>query len=100
MTVERIVPERSFRAAPERTTYPRFAVDTVVEAPWGAYPTSSYPTYRYDGAFFDAYQRAHADPATAQAFWDERIVGPATHTEFLDANGGPETLLRIARRPT
>ena len=63
VTVERILPERAFRAAPERTTYPRFAVDTVVEAPWGAYPTSSYPTYGYDGAFFEAYQRAHADPA-------------------------------------
>ena len=100
VTVERILPERAFRAAPERTTYPRFAVDTVVEAPWGAYPTSSYPTYGYDGAFFEAYQRAHADPATATSFWEERIAGPETHAAFLDANGGPETLLRIARRPT
>jgi len=100
VTVERILPERAFRAAPERTTYPRFAVDTVVEAPWGAYPTSSYPTYGYDGAFFEAYQRAHTDPATAASFWEERIARPETHAAFLDANGGPETLLRIARRPT
>ena len=50
--------------------------------------------------FFEAYQRAHADPATAASFWEERIAGPETHAAFLDANGGPETLLRIARRPT
>jgi glutaconate CoA-transferase subunit A len=100
VTVERLVPERSFRAAPERTTYPRFAVDTVVEAPWGAYPTSSFPTYGYDGAFFESYVRAHADPATAEAFLQERVLGPETHAAFLDANGGPATLLRIARRTT
>lgn len=98
VTTERIAPERSFRAAPERTTYPRFAVDTVVEAPWGAYPTSSFPEYGYDGDFFKAYVKAHTDPAAGQAFWEERIRGPETHAAFLDANGGPATLLRIARR--
>ena len=45
VTVERIVPEASFRAEPHRTTYPRFTIDTVVEAPWGAYPTSCFPRY-------------------------------------------------------
>lgn len=100
VTAERIVPERSFKSEPGRTTYPRFAVDTVVEAPWGAYPTSCFPSYTYDGAFFEAYARAHADPATAQAFWDDRVAGPDTHGAFIDANGGAETLLRIARRTT
>jgi glutaconate CoA-transferase subunit A len=100
VTVERIVPEASFRAAPHRTTYPRFTVDTVVEAPWGAYPTSCFPRYSYDGDFFRDYVVAHADPASAQTFWDERIAGPETHAAFLDANGGPRTLLSIARRTT
>jgi glutaconate CoA-transferase subunit A len=100
VTVERIVPESSFRAEPHRTTYPRFTVETVVEAPWGAYPTSCFPSYGYDGDFFRAYAAAHANPETAQAFWDERIAGPETHAAFLDANGGPQTLLSIARRTT
>ena len=43
VTVERIVPEASFRAEPHRTTYPRFTVETVVEAPWGAYPDLVLP---------------------------------------------------------
>ena len=100
VTVERIVPEASFRAEPHRTTYPRFTVETVVEAPWGAYPTSCFPRYGYDGDFFRAYVAAHTDPGAAQAFWDERIAGPETHAAFLDANGGPRTLLSIARRTT
>ena len=100
VTVERIAPHSSFVAAPHLTTYPRFAVDTVVEAPWGAYPTSCFPRYRYDGDFFRAYVAAHADPATAEVFWQERIAGPETHSAFLDANGGAGTLLAIARRTT
>lgn len=98
VTVERIVPERSFRDAPERTTYPRFAVDAVVEAPWGAYPTSCFPRYGYDGDFFRSYVAAHADPAAAEAFVRDRVLAPETHAAFLDANGGPRTLLSIARR--
>ncbi len=99
-TVERIVPERSFRAEPQRTTYPRFMIDTVVEAPWGAYPTSCFPRYGYDGDFFRSYVAAHADPATAQSFWEERVTAPETHGAFLDANGGAKTLLSIARTTT
>jgi glutaconate CoA-transferase subunit A len=98
VTVERIAPEASFVSEPHRTTYPRFTIDTVVEAPWGAYPTSNFPTYGYDGDFFRAYVAAHRDPEQAQAFYDERIVGPESHGAFLDANGGAKTLLQIARR--
>lgn len=100
VTAERIVPERSFRAEPEHTTYPRFVVDTVVELPWGAYPTSCFPRYGYDGRFFESYVSAHRAPESAQRFWQERVVGPETHAAFLEANGGAEALLRIARRTT
>lgn len=100
VTVERIVPETTFVAEPARTTYPRFMVDVVAEAPWGAYPTSCFPSYGYDGDFFRSYVAAHADPAEAQRYWAERIDGPDSHGAFLDANGGAATLLSIARRTT
>jgi len=98
VTVERIVPEATFVAAPARTTYPRFTVDVVAEAPWGAYPTSSFPRYGYDGDFFRSYVAAHTSPEQAQQFWADRIDGPERHGAFLDANGGARTLLAIARR--
>jgi glutaconate CoA-transferase subunit A len=98
VTVERIVPEAAIRAEPWRTTFPRFLVDAVVEAPWGAYPTSCFPEYSYDGDFFGAYAAAHAKPDEAQAFWTEHVDAPETHAAFLAANGGAKTLLDIRRR--
>jgi glutaconate CoA-transferase subunit A len=98
VTVERVIPEAATRAEPWRTTFPRFIVDAVVEAPWGAYPTSCFPEYGYDGDFFRAYTAAHAKPDTAQSFWSEQVDAPESHAAFLDANGGAKTLLGIARR--
>lgn len=98
VTVERLVPETTFRAAPGLTCYPRFLVDSVVEVPWGAYPTSCYPRYRYDADFFRAYVAAHSDPEQADRFWRKRVDEPDTHAAFLDANGGARTLLAIRRR--
>ncbi len=98
VTVESIIPHGEFLAAPHRTTYPRFVVDAVVEAPWGAYPTSCFPKYTHDKEFFTAYSTAAKDAGQFQAFWSNRIVGPADQAEFLEANGGTEAILRIRGR--
>jgi len=98
VTVERIVPTASFTAAPHLTTYPRFVVDAVVEAPWGAYPTSCFPFYGYDGDFLREYAAAHREPASAEEFWRRRVAEPETHADFLDANGGARALLAIRRK--
>ena len=62
----------------------------------GAYPTSCFPLYGYDGDIFRSYVAAHADPEEARRLWSERIDGPESHGAFLDANGGAATLLGIA----
>lgn len=97
-TVEQLVPTADFIAAPHRTTYPHFMIDAVVEAPWGAYPSSLFPTYIHDKDFFEAYSGA-ANSGGFDDFWNERVVAPDSHAAYLDANGGASTLLRI-RRPT
>jgi glutaconate CoA-transferase subunit A len=94
-TTERVVPERTFRAAPERTTYPGFTVDAVVEAPLGAYPTSLFPWHGYDGAFVTEYLAACRDPETFAPFWRDRVMAPEDGPALVDANGGAATLLRI-----
>jgi glutaconate CoA-transferase subunit A len=94
-TTERVVPERTFRAAPERTTYPGFAVDAVVEAPLGAYPTSLFPWHGYDGAFIAEYLAACRDAEAFGEFWRDRVMAPADGPALVDANGGAATLLRI-----
>jgi len=100
VTVESIVPHSSFVAEPHRTTWPRFITDAVIEAPWGAYPTSCFPNYRHDKAFYSAYSQAARNPESFQAFWNERLAGPKTHAAFLQANGGAETVSRIRRATT
>ena len=97
VTVERIVPHHEFVAEPHRTTYPRFMVDAVVEVPWGAYPTSLFPEYTHDKAFYAAYSKAARTQESFAAFWADRVVGPEGQAAFLDANGGASTLLEIRR---
>ena len=74
VTAERIVETDSFRAAPERTSYPGYAVDHVVEAPRGAWPTACWPEYAYDGGFYRDYQRAARDPEAFAAFLAEHVA--------------------------
>ena len=100
VTVERIVPHDSFVAEPHRTTWPRFITDAVVETPWGAYPSSCFPLYGHDKAFFAAYSKAARSPESFQAFWNERLAGPGTHDAFLQANGGAQMVNRIRRPAT
>ncbi len=100
VTVESIVPHSSFVAEPHRTTWPRFITDAVIEVPWGAYPTSCFPKYGHDKAFFAAYSKAARNPETFQAFWNGRLTGPGTHAAFLQANGGVETVIRVRRTTT
>lgn len=98
VTAERIVDNRTFRSRPGATTYPRFAVDAVVRAPWGAYPTSCLPEYGFDAAFLEDYSGAAADPGQWEAFWRGRVVEPQGQGAFLDANGGAGLLAGLARR--
>ena len=87
VTAERIVDTGSFTAEPHRTSYPRFMVDAVCEAPRGAYPTSCFPDYGHDDRFFEDYLAACGSPADFADFFERRVAGPETWAEFLAANG-------------
>jgi glutaconate CoA-transferase subunit A len=66
VTVEEIVPEETIRAEPERTVLPAFAVDVVVEAPRGAWPTTCRPRYEADRDALRAWVEAGADDAAVE----------------------------------
>lgn len=99
VTVERIAHHQELIAAPHATTYPRFVVDAVALAPWGAYPTSMFPSYSHDAAFFEAYVAAARQADEWTRWWHQRVVDPDDQGAFLEANGGSRTLMGIARRP-
>ena len=48
VTTEKILPTEDFMSAPSSTDLPSTFVDTVVESPFGAHPTSCFPYYTYD----------------------------------------------------
>lgn len=48
ITCERIIPHEEIRKYPNLTEIPFFAVDAVIEQPWGAYPTACWGFYWYD----------------------------------------------------
>ncbi|WP_419919528.1 CoA transferase subunit A [Candidatus Poriferisocius sp.] len=85
-SVERVVDTTAFTAAPERTTYPRFMIDTVTVATSGAYPCSCFPEYSHDSGFFADYSRAARDPEEFLGFFRRRVVDPPSWEDFLAVN--------------
>jgi glutaconate CoA-transferase subunit A len=97
-SVERIVDHQAFVDEPHRTTYPRLVINAVAEAPYGAYPTSCFPSYGQSTDFYTDYAAAATDAPEFEKFFLRRIVEPDSWESFLDANGGASALLALRRR--
>jgi glutaconate CoA-transferase subunit A len=78
ITAERIVDGEGFETTPELVAIPGFLVDTVVEAPNGAWPTSCAGFYDYDASYLMVYLEAARDPDTLKRLLDERVFGAIT----------------------
>lgn len=85
VTAERIVDNDELRAAPERTSIPGYAVDHVIEAPRGAWPTACWPEYPYDGAFYLEYQKAARDREAFAALFAEHVGGRVVDSDAATA---------------
>lgn len=72
-TVERVVPRARFAEQPELTALPGFLVESVVEAPRGARPTSCAGEYAYDGEILAAYVAAAKTQVGFDAFVRDHI---------------------------
>lgn len=94
VTVEEIVDTAVLRQAPDRTILPGFAVDAVVEAPFGAHPTSLFPRYDHDAAAMAAWVDAAATAEGAAAFLRRQVDAAPTHDAYLHAVGA-ERLARL-----
>jgi glutaconate CoA-transferase, subunit A len=99
VSAERIVSEDVLRRDPASTLLPHFAVDAVVEAPFGAYPHECYGLYEADMEHFDDYvaeQRAGGLDAVRR-YVERHVTRVADFQAFLDAVG-PERLARQSQR--
>lgn len=85
VSAEEIVDPDEIRRTADRTAIPFFAVDAVVEAPYGAYPHECYGLYEADLEHIDAYARrvgAGGVPAV-RAYLEDYVYGPPTHDAYL-----------------
>jgi len=98
LTTERIVSNDQIRRAPDQTKIPFFAVDAVVELPFGCAPHECYGAYEPMFRHMEYYVGlVNADPVKGmQDYLDRFVYGPKSWTDFLDLIG-IDTVLKAAR---
>jgi glutaconate CoA-transferase subunit A len=99
LSAERIVSNDQIRRTPDQTKIPFFAVDAVVEAPFGAAPHECYGLYEPMFAHLDRYAASlrHDPEAAMREYLDKYFYEPRSWTEYLDRLSLAE-LLDAARR--
>jgi glutaconate CoA-transferase subunit A len=98
LTTERIVSNDQIRRAPDHTKIPFFAVDAVVELPFGCAPHECYginePMIRHMEQYVGLVNK---EPVKGMAqYLDQYVYGPRSWSEFL-ALIGMDELLQAAR---
>ncbi|MEM3858723.1 MAG: CoA-transferase, partial [Candidatus Micrarchaeaceae archaeon] len=94
ITAEEIVSEDYIRQHPSETTIPHFAVDAVVEAPFGAYPTECQGFYEADIGYLSTIASADRAEGGIEKMIDEIIYKKESFMDFLNTIK-PETLIRL-----
>jgi glutaconate CoA-transferase subunit A len=84
VTVEQLADADTVAAA--GIVLPYFLIDAVVEAPFGAHPTSCYPHYTYDHAHLRAWVAAARDATSVAAYVAGYVTGGG-EPAYLDAVG-------------
>jgi glutaconate CoA-transferase, subunit A len=98
LSTERIVSNDQIRRAPDRTKIPFFAVDAVVELPFGSAPHECYGVYEPMMQHMEYYvDLVNKDPVKGmQEYLDCCVYKPKSWTGFLDLIGIAE-MLKAAR---
>jgi glutaconate CoA-transferase subunit A len=94
LSTERIVANDQIRRRPDRTKIPFFAVDAVVEVPFGCAPHECYGLYEPMFAHLDRYAEALRPDAEAgiRDYLDRHFYAPQSWTDYLDCLGLAELL--------
>ncbi|HEX5507191.1 MAG TPA: CoA-transferase [Pseudolabrys sp.] len=94
LTTERIVSNDQIRRAPDQTKIPFFAVDAIVEVPYGSAPHECYGLYEPMMRHMEYYvELVNNDPVGGmKEYLDTFVYGPRSWPEFLDLIGLEEVL--------
>ena len=87
VTVEQIVDRDRVLRLPNLNMIPRFRTTAIVEAPYGAHPSSCLQVYDYDKEHFRMYAEAARDPASFTRYMDRYVYGVRSHADYLKLIG-------------
>ena len=99
VTVDRLVSNEYVRQNPEKVVIPSVYTHIVMEVPYGAYPTSVYRAYDYDGEFLSRYAKINQNQETFDAFIKEYVTETKDHFAFLEKAGGLVRMTKIQADP-
>jgi len=96
VTAEEIIPEK--KMIEEGPTIPYYETTAVVEAPFGAHPTSCYPYYAYDREHISEYMKSAGESAEAfkERYLNKYVYGVKSPEEYLEMIGGKAKIDRLA----
>ncbi len=89
ITCEKLVEIEDIRNLPGKAQLPMQTTNAVVKIPFGAHPTSCYPTYTYDSHHIQKYLKANFND------YKEKFIELKTHAQYLENTGGAQTILDI-----
>lgn len=99
LSAEEIIDTEEIRRDPGRTVIPYYAVDAVVEAPFGAYPGECAGYYASDTEHVaEVFGAMHAD--RLGDYLEKWVYSVASHEEMLEKRVGIAKLLELCRRAT
>jgi glutaconate CoA-transferase subunit A len=96
VTVEQIVDIERVMRLRHLNMIPRFRTTAIVEAPYGAHPSSCMPLYDQDREHLRMYSQKARDPVAFRKYLDRYVYGVTSHMEYLKLIG-VEKLLRLRR---
>jgi glutaconate CoA-transferase subunit A len=89
VSVDRIVSNETIRRDNHLTKLPSSFVHAVVEAPFGAHPTSSGGLYEADDAHLAEYVKASGSIESFAKYLDTYVGGAAAHADYCKLIGNP-----------
>ena len=104
VSVDHLVKHELTTSRPRETTIPCIYVDAVVEIPFGAHPTASFPHYSMDDAFIEAFadlsdevRRDRTAQPLLERYIEEYVHKPHDIFAYIDAIGGYRRLSDLER---
>lgn len=94
VTVEEIVDRKKVMRLPHLNLIPRFRTTAIVEAPYGAHPSSCLQVYEHDREHLKMYAEMAGNPADFKDYLDRYVYGVKTHMDYLNLIG-VEALMKI-----